>query len=456
MQFDQLFFVFVFLPLGILLYAFVPARLKNAALLLISLVFAAWGRPFDAALIVASGIFNYIAGLLMGVLRENGKRRAAAAVLVFGAAVDIALLALYRYLPAALPVLRGLSAPVGLSFFTFSEIGYLFDVNKGTCRPQRDPVKFLLFVTLFVKLVSGPIASYHGLENQLSVRKSTLSRSDAGLVRFTVGLAKKLLIADALGRIFAQLSAQGAQSVLGAWITALCYAFTLYYDFSGYSDMAIGLGSLFGFDLPENFIYPYVCDTMTGFWRSWHASLGAWFRDYVYIPLGGSRKGKLRTVLNLLAVWILTGLWHGATLCFIVWGLYHFTLLFLEKFVFGGIVPKIPKVIRVPFVFLAAVIGWVPFFSGDIGSALGLLEKMFGGAPLTVSTDLYWLGVCAPIMIAAAVGAAGLPAKLHAKLSGRSPAVMKAVGAVGAVVLLALCAAVMTGQTYVSFLYAGF
>ncbi len=457
MQFHQLLFVFAFLPISIAVCAFVPQKFRPAALALFSLVFAAWGRPTDLVVILSAALFAFFTALEIGSLRERGSRRLAGLVFAGGFAGVLGFLVVYKYLPGSVSSLSGLTPPVGLSFFTFSLMSYLFDVFSGRVEPARDPVGFSCYVLFFPKLVSGPLISWGDFSRQLEASRVTSDSLESGLRRFVIGLGKKLVIANALSASFGALGGSaGAQTVAGSWLALLFCSFLLYYDFSGYSDMAIGLGRVFGFELPENFLHPYACDSMTGFWRSWHASLGRWFRDYVYIPLGGSRGKKSETLVNMLCVWFLTGFWHGGTLTFFVWGIWHFVLLALEKFVFAHIREKLPRPVRVGLVFLLAIIGWVPFFSGSLREAAGWLARMFGAAPLWDASVGYYLLTGGAALILAILGCGNWLGSLYEKAQSRHPFASRAVSAALLLVLLAVCVAVMTGETYSSFLYAGF
>ena len=457
MQLDHLLFIFAFLPLSIAVCAAVPQRFRTAALALFSLIFAAWGRPADLVVILSASFFVFFTGLEIGALRKNGARRLAGLAFAGGFAGVLGFLVFYKYLPGSVGALSGLTPPVGLSFFTFSLLSYLFDVFSGRSEPAKDPVGFILYVCFFPKLVSGPLIAWHDFADQLRTCRISAASLERGLRRFVVGLSKKLLIANVLSASYSALNASsGAQTVAGSWLSLLFVSFMLYYDFSGYSDMAIGLGAVFGFDLPENFLHPYACDSMTGFWRSWHASLGRWFRDYVYIPLGGSRGTRFETLVNMLCVWFLTGFWHGGTLTFFVWGVWHFFLLALEKFVFRGVREKIPRPARVLAVFLLAIIGWVPFFSDSLTDAGGWLARIFGAAPLWDASVGYFLMTGGFTLALAVLGSGNWLPGLYRGALDRFPASARVLSAAALLLLLAVCTALMTGETYSSFLYAGF
>ena len=460
MSFYQMTFVFIFLPICILLYFVLPKYCRRYLLLAASAVFIAWGGLKGLAVIAASTVFNYFTGRLMD---KKGRRTAYGSfVFISGIVCNIALLALYKYASPAASLFGGTFsaglAPMGISFFTFSAISYLCDVRSGKAPAAVNFIDLAIYICFFGKLVSGPIVKYADIAEQIERPRTTKKLLERGARRFVLGLSKKLLIADGLTVCFNMLQNGGEKTLLGAWTSALCYAFILYYDFSGYSDMAIGISGALGFRLPENFEYPYLSPSVTQFWRRWHITLGAWFKEYVYIPLGGSRKGNARTVFNLFAVWLLTGIWHGANFTFIVWGLYYFVLLVLEKFVFASVSEKLPKALNVFTVFLAAVFGWVFFFSADIGSAFAHIGNMFGiGCSSAASAgSVYALSGAGILLCIAAVGATGIGKKLFEALEERSRAVSGVISAVFCTALFALCAAEMANSTYTSFLYAAF
>ena len=460
MSFYEIAFVFIFLPLCLLLYFVLPKSARRCLLLAASAVFIAWGGIKGLLVIAVSVVFNYFTGLLIS--RKDKETLYGKLVFISGILCNIALLAFYKYFsPAAslfgAEVSIGL-APIGISFFTFSAISYLCDVRSGKAPRCRNFIDLAIYICFFGKLVSGPIVKYNDIFEQIARPRTTRKLIERGARRFAVGLAKKLLVADGLTVYFNMLQNSGEKTFLGAWTAALCYAFILYYDFSGYSDMAIGLSGILGFRMPENFDYPYISPSVTQFWRRWHITLGAWFKEYVYIPLGGSRRGNARTVFNLFAVWLLTGIWHGANFTFIVWGLYYFLLLVLEKFVFAQAIEKIPKAVNAFLVFVAAVFGWVFFFSPDLASAFGHIGNMFGfGCDSAASAGSVYVLRSALILLAiAATGACGAGKKLFALIESKSGAVSGVLSAVFCSCLFALCVAEMANSTYTSFLYAAF
>ncbi|MBQ1372307.1 MAG: MBOAT family protein, partial [Oscillospiraceae bacterium] len=347
--------------------------------------------------------------------------------------------------------------PVGISFFTFSVLSYLFDVYRGRSQAAGSLLDCAVYVSFFPKLISGPIVTWKDFEPQLRNHPMSSELVFDGGRRFLVGLAKKVLLANTLGTSFYAISARapGELSMLAAWIGALSYSLMLYFDFSGYSDMAIGLGQIFGFKMPENFLYPYASGSMTDFWRAWHVSLGGWFRDYVYIPLGGSRAGKSKTIRNLALVWLLTGLWHGANWTFIFWGVYHGCLLLLEKFTLKSYVEKLPNWLRHLLTVVLAVIGWVFFFSPSLGSAFAFLGAMFSG-PITDSFGRYCFSGSWLVLLVCGIGCLPYPRLIARNLFHSRSILVKAVSLAFFGVLLYFCTAGMLSDTYASFLYFQF
>lgn len=389
MAFSSMAFLFGFLPAAVLCYFVIPARWRsgrNGVLLLFSLVFYAWGGARLLPVLLAGCLVNWAAGLLLTPGRRC--RRA-----VFWAALALNLLPLlyFKYtgflvgnlnalgLELAVP---SLLLPAGISFFTFQSISYLADVYRGTVPPERRLSRLALYTAFFPQLLQGPIVRYGDFRPLLAGRRETIPEVSAGAVRFCFGLGKKVLLADALGSAANSAFAAGDRLTVGlAWIGSIAYTLQLYFDFSGYTDMALGLGRVFGLTLPENFDYPYIARSAGEFWRRWHITLSRWFRDYVYIPLGGNRRSRRRHLLNLLAVWLLTGLWHGAAWTFVAWGLYYAVLLIGEKYLWGGALERLPSPLRHVYALLLINFGWVLFRAGSLGQAGTVISAMLGFAP---------------------------------------------------------------------------
>ena len=388
MLFSSIVFLFSFLPAVMILYYLLPVRFRNVILLLASLVFYAWGEPVYLFLMLLSILFNYFSGL--DIARNLQDKRAPKRSLVFNLIINLAVLGFFKYEGFVLDTLNGilpvhisyhaLPLPIGISFYTFQILSYIIDVYRGNVKVQTNLPNFALYVTMFPQLIAGPIVQYADVDEQLASREVSRTKFGEGSMYFIRGLAKKVLLANTSGMIFTEVSglAKGNIAVMTAWLGAFAYMFQIYFDFSGYSDMAIGLGKMFGFEFNMNFNYPYVSKSITEFWRRWHISLSSWFRDYVYIPLGGNRVSKIKHIRNLLIVWFLTGLWHGAAWNFVAWGLYYGVILIIEKYLLSPVLDRLPDVVRHIYSIVLVVIGWVLFFSSSFGQAADYIRVMFG------------------------------------------------------------------------------
>ena len=386
MVFSSTSFVFFFLPLCLVLYYVLPGiRAKNIVLLLFSLVFYAWGEPVYIILMVLSILMNYLVGLFMDRIPEWKKP-----ILIVGVVMNLALLGFFKYYGLFADAVNavtgfGLTAhalplPIGISFYTFQALSYDIDLYRGKFKVQKDPFRFALYISMFPQLIAGPIVRYETVAEQLEKRTVTFENLGRGMGRFIFGLAKKVLIANLLGALFEETGfINSSASVLTAWIGLIAFGFQIYFDFSGYSDMAIGLGKMMGFDFPENFDSPYASASVTEFWRRWHMTLGTWFREYVYIPLGGNRVKPIRHVINILIVWGLTGLWHGASVNFLLWGLYYGLLLLFEKYVLFRL-KSFPKVLGHVFTLIAVFLGWGLFSATSFQEIAMVFSNLFGGS----------------------------------------------------------------------------
>ena len=422
MLFSSVTFLYFFLFAVLAVYFIAPRRLKNAVLLLFSLFFYAYGEPRLVALMLLSVLFGYVHGLLMGKFRN--KPRAKKLCLISSVCFSLAPLLIYKYtdffianlnaLGASLPLLK-LTLPIGISFYTFQIISYTADVYRGDAAPQKNPIDLAAYIALFPQLIAGPIVRYTNVAHDLAHRTHSLEKIGEGALRFSIGLGKKVLIANVLGELSAALLTAEA-SILGAWVRAAALMLQIYFDFSGYSDMAIGLGTMLGFRFPENFNYPFISQSATEFWRRWHMTLGSWFRDYVYIPLGGSRVSTAKHIRNIFAVWFLTGFWHGASWNFILWGLFFGVLLLAEKFLLKGFFDKLPRVLRHIYLLLAAAVSFLLFDAPDLASALERILSLFGGAPLVSAEGLYQCKNYFTVLLIASIGATPLPKRLTERL----------------------------------------
>ena len=421
MLFTSISFLYYFLPVVLILYLIVPNKFKNVVLLLASIVFYFFGEGLYLLLILLEIVVAYIGAIL--IEKSHSKN-----TLIIFISFHLGLLGLFKYSNFFIENINSifrsnfnllsLTLPLGISFYTFQILSYLVDVYRKECRTQKNIFKFILYVSLFPQLVAGPIVRYSDISKEIDGRKIGFEDFSYGVRRFILGLAKKVLIANMLGEV---VNAFGVvdKSVMFYWLFAISYMLQLYFDFSAYSDMAIGLGRMFGFHFLENFNYPYIAQSITEFWRRWHISLSSWFRDYVYIPLGGSRCGKKKLVRNILIIWMLTGFWHGASWNFIIWGLLFGVLLTIEKLVIGDKIEKIPKVIRHLYVLFVVMISFIIFNSDDIISAFHNISGLFGGGGEVFINDvcLYYLNSYGLILLMACFGATPICKNLVEKIS---------------------------------------
>ncbi|MBR1765363.1 MAG: MBOAT family protein [Ruminococcus sp.] len=470
MLFSSTTFLFFFLALVLGCYYIVPRFLKNAVLLVFSLVFYAWGEPVYVFLMMASIAVAYITGLLCD--RERYKNKLPLVSMILAIVWNMGLLLFFKYTDFFINNANsfmhlnikplGLTLPIGISFYSFQTLSYVIDVYRGEVKPQKNLLNLATYVTLFPQLIAGPIVRYQTIEEQLGSRKESLSQFSRGVKRFAVGLGKKVILANNIGALFSAISEapQAQQSVAASWMAIIAYTFQIYFDFSGYSDMAIGLGKMFGFDFLENFNYPYISDTITEFWRRWHISLSTWFRDYVYIPLGGNRKGKLRQCVNIMIVWFLTGFWHGANWNFMLWGVYFGVILLCEKLFLLKALKKLPAVLRHIYALLLIVIGWGIFAFDDTSALIQNFKNMFGlgGLPLWNGTyDLQWLMQNLVLFGVLVIASTPLFKAIGRRITEKAPAVYGCVLEPLCVAgLLVISAAYLASNSFNPFLYFRF
>ena len=464
MVFSSMTFLFAFLPVVVLVYALSPCQFKNAILLIASLLFYAWGEPKNILLMLLSIGVNYIFGRIIEAGRES-KPSVRKWNLAFAISWNVLMLGIFKYVagistvlhswaPSLIPVAK-IALPIGISFYTFQAISYLIDVYRGTTKAQNNLINFALYISMFPQLIAGPIVRYTDVEQQIESRNVTLAGFGIGCEYFIRGMVKKVLLANLLGQMFVRIQElTGTQtSVITAWIGAILYTLQIYYDFSGYSDMAIGLGRMFGFHFPKNFDYPYIAASITEFWRRWHMTLGTWFREYVYIPLGGNRVTVAKHIRNLLIVWGLTGIWHGAGINFLLWGLYYGVLLIIEKYLIGGFLKK-HKVIGHTFTLIAVVIGWMLFANTSFASLGQYFCMMFGIGKVSFfnATAGYFLRTSIVLLVLGVLFSTPIMHQLGEQIFVRYPKVSAAVR----VFLFLLCIAALVYQTYNPFLYFRF
>ena len=469
MVFSSLLFLFAYLPAVLLIYYLTPQKGKNLALFLVSLLFYAWGEPVYVLLMLVSLTIAYLFGLVIGEYRRENPRRAKV-LTALSVCISLSFLFFFKYynffaenlsrLPyLRVPTVASLALPIGISFYTFQIISYTVDVYRGDCKAQRNYINFGAYVTLFPQLIAGPIVRYTEIDGQLTARRESVYGFAEGVLRFVVGLSKKVLIGDALAEGFVYFRERGTlePTVIGAWLTVILYSLHLYYDFSGYSDMAIGLGRMFGFQFPENFNYPYVSKSITEFWRRWHISLSSWFREYVYIPLGGNRVGKLKRYRNLAIVWLLTGFWHGADWNFVLWGVYFAVLLILERAFLLRVLEKAPPFLAHLYSLFLIGVGFLIFSHNNLGEAFATFLALFGVRTVGFATPtaLYTLATSIPLILVAAIGATPLPKRLWDRARTQYPRRQAATVAL-TILLLVVCVAYLVDSTFSPFEYTQF
>ena len=464
MVFSSLTFLFAYLPISLALYFLVPLKARNLVLLLVSLFFYGWGEPVYILIMFASIAIDYIHGLLVEKYRANDKKARwfVAQSMIF----NLLLLGFFKYydffaanlslIPGVNIPQLGIPLPIGISFFTFQTMSYTIDVYRQDAPAQKNIVRFGTFVTMFPQLIAGPIVKYKTVVEDLDHRVNSTEDFAFGARRFCVGLAKKVLLANSIGALWdMQLAAQqaGELTVAGGWLGLIAFSFQIYFDFSGYSDMAIGLGRMMGFRFDENFNYPYLADSATDFWRRWHISLTSWFREYLYIPLGGNRGGTAKNIRNILIVWFCTGFWHGASWNFIIWGMYFAVWLLLEKFVLKNVLTKTPAAIKHLYTLLIAAVGWGIFGIEDLGRCFDYLRTCFGGGALWSAANGYALRSYAVTLIVLVLASTTLGRNLWKKLPEKAD---KVLSPILMVLALVICTAYLVDGSYNPFLYFRF
>ncbi len=473
MVFSSPVFLFAYLPLTLAVYYLMPLRWRNLALFLLSLVFYGWDKPIYIPVMLFSVTVSYLCGFPIGKYRDRDRHRARV-WLVVSLVLNLSVLVFFKYtnfiienlrlippLAGVLHPLEWLELPIGISFYTFQIMSYSIDLYRGENETQRSYIAFGTYVALFPQLIAGPIVRYRDVDRQLLSRTHTVDRFASGVRRFAVGFGKKILLGDALAAVYAYLStaADFEFTVLSGWLMVATYTLHIYFDFSGYSDMAIGLGRMFGFEFPENFRYPYMASSITDFWRRWHITLSTWFREYVYIPLGGNRRGRARQYFNLAVVWLLTGLWHGASWNFVLWGLFYLILLVAEKAFLLRLLERnrLTRVLGHIGALLLVGIGWMIFDHTDLGEAFRIIGGLFGiGTAGVAAATVSWQALrLLPLLAVSVAAATPYPTRLWNRLTGRRPA-LTVLEPVLLVAVLALSVACAVRSDYSPFLYFNF
>ena len=464
MVFSSLVFMFAYLPITLLAYYLVPRQGRNIFLFIVNLIFYGWGEPKLVLLMVFNIFFNYIGGWLVDKYRADAKKKKL--FLILTCVLDIGILAVFKYTGMITETLNMLpflnipelqiSLPIGISFYTFQTMSYVIDVYRDDAPVSKNFINFGTYVALFPQLIAGPIVRYRDVAEQLVNRRETLEMFTKGVKLFMVGLAKKVIIANTMGTLTTNIFATTDENgVVGTWVGMIAYTFQIYFDFSGYSDMACGLGNMMGFEFLKNFNYPYIAKSITDFWRRWHISLSTWFKEYVYIPLGGNRKGVKRQILNLLIVWGLTGLWHGAAYNFVLWGLYYGLLLILEKFVLKKFLDRLPSCVQHIYTLFIIIIGWGLFYFTDVGQLGEFMVDLFNfGNGICGDQAFNLIMSNLPMLIIAAVASTPLATMLYTRFEHTRfmwiPETLYCMG------VLAVSTASLVNQSYNPFLYFRF
>lgn len=472
MVFSSLLFLFRFLPAVLILYFIVPKRFRNLVLLLVSLIFYAWGEPKYVFLMLFSILITYLGGFMVDRFRSSGDEKKAKISMIVTVALALSLLGFFKYADFVIETvnrightdidLLRLSLPIGISFYTFQTISYVIDVYRGDARVQKNIISYGAYVTMFPQLIAGPIVRYSTIDEQLRTRRESAEEFAGGAERFVIGLGKKVLLANSAGALWDSIRVMDASTMpaLTAWLGIAAYTFQIYFDFSAYSDMAIGLGHMFGFRFLENFNYPYQAKSVTEFWHRWHISLGTWFREYVYIPLGGNRVSRARFIRNIMIVWMLTGIWHGADWNFVLWGIYYGVLLLVEKLFLKKYLEKTPGWLQHVYTMFTVMIGWFIFTWNENESGFAYLKAMFGmGGGFADRGTVYLLYTNAILLVMLILGSTDLPARLaglcRARIAGRDM-LTTVVRCVFLTAVFLLSTAYLVNASYNPFLYFRF
>jgi alginate O-acetyltransferase complex protein AlgI len=467
MVFSSLTFLYFFLPIVMILYFALPDKFRNVIILISGLLFYAWGEPVYVLIMILSTVIDYTAGRLIHYFDNNNKKRTAC--LLVSVIMNLGLLAVFKYSSFIITSVNGifgwdipdpkLPLPIGISFYTFQSMSYTIDMYMRNIKVQKNIISFTSYVTLFPQIVAGPIVRYEDVAKEIDSRTVTVSKVSSGIGIFLKGLAKKVLLANNIGLVWTSIKAMdyGKISVVTAWLGILAFTFQIYFDFSGYSDMAIGLGKMLGFNFPQNFNHPYISRSISEFWRRWHITLGSWFRSYVYIPLGGNRNGTAKTIRNLLIVWALTGLWHGASWNFILWGLYFGVLIIIERLGWGKTLEKLPPIVSTLYTFILVVFGWVLFDVSTLPKVFDYFKAMFGaGGAFFDSTAKYTLISNFIVFAVCIFASTDLYSKTVEKLKSKNKKLIEYTAPAIQLAVLLICTAYLVDATYNPFLYFRF
>lgn len=466
MVFSSLFFLFRYLPVVLALYFIIPVKYRNGFLFLASLFFYAWGEPIYVVLMLFSTVVDYTHGKLVHKYKQQFNMKKAKHVVLSSVCINLLLLGFFKYSDffittvnsvsgADIPLLK-LALPIGISFYTFQTMSYTIDIYRGEAPVQNNIITFGTYVAMFPQLIAGPIVRYQTIADELNTRKETTERFYLGVTRFVTGLGKKVLLANQIGAVWDSVSTGNLAEmpVMTAWIGAFAYAFQIYFDFSGYSDMAIGLGHMFGFTFPENFNYPYMSKSITEFWRRWHISLGTWFREYVYIPLGGNRKGLKFQIRNICIVWLLTGIWHGAGWNFVLWGAYFGALLLIEKWFLYNWLKDKPAIIGHIYTIFLVLISWMIFANESLSNVVAYIKAMFGfGGGFSDIQSMYLLSENLAVFAILILAATGLPVMFIKKIKLNRSSILSGIFIL---LVMLLSIAFLVDATYNPFLYFRF
>ncbi len=467
MVFSSLTFLYFFLPITLLIYFASPKSVKNFILLITGLFFYAWGEPIYVLIMILSAAIDYTAGRIMNWKDDNKTLRTVC--LIVSVLMNVGLLGIFKYSSFFITNINAvfgtsitdpqLPLPIGISFYTFQSMSYTIDLYRRKIKVQKNIINFMAFVTMFPQIVAGPIVTYDEVAERLDDRKTTVDDVADGIAIFVKGLGKKVLLANNIGLLWSQVKAMDYSqiSVFTAWIGIIAFAFQIYFDFSGYSDMAVGLGKMLGFEFPNNFNYPYTSKSISEFWRRWHITLGSWFREYVYIPLGGNRNGTARTIFNLAVTWALTGFWHGANWNFMLWGIYFGILIILERFVYGKLLAKLPKILGIIYTFVLVLFGWVLFETATLKDAFNYFKAMFGATgTLYDIKSTYLLVTYGVVLVLCIIGSTQLVKKGAEYVTKFSTKLSLSVRPLIQLAIMLLSTAYLVNETYNPFLYFRF